>query len=264
MQHILSHRLFSTRSGTVLVGGLAALLAGVFVLVYLNNYRQSLKTSSAPVTVLVAKKLIQKGTPGNYVGSADLFVPTSIRADHVRPGAISDPAQFRDRVAINDVFPGQQLTITDFSITAVTALNAKLAKDQRAVAVPVDSTHGLTGAIQAGDHVDVFVGFNQARGSANRAVLKLLMPNALVLATAGQKSGIGSGVSGSNVVLRANFQQAAQLAFAADNGRIWLVLRPSANVTATPPEMVTVESILFGVKPVTVQRQIGRYLGSAQ
>lgn len=263
MQHILSHRLFSTRGGTILLGGIAALLAGVFVLVYLNNYRQSLKSSSAPVTVLVAKTLIQKGTTGNYVGTAKLFVPTSVPADRIQTDAISDPSQFRDRVAVNDVFPGQQLTTADFSLSAVAVFSTKLAKDQRAVAVPVDSAHGLTGAIQAGDHVDVFVGFNQVRGSTNRPVLKLLMPNALVLASAGQKSGISS-VSASNVILRTNYQQAAQLAFAADNGRIWLVLRPAANVTPTPPEMVTVESILFGVKPVTVQGQLRRYLGSAQ
>src|SRR5712691_11770547 len=110
MQDILSHRLLSTRGGTIAVGGFAAVLAGIFVLVYLSHYRSSLKTSSAPVTVLVAKSLIQKGTPGNYVGAADLFVPTSIPSSRVRLGAISDPTQFRNRVAVNDIFPGQQLT----------------------------------------------------------------------------------------------------------------------------------------------------------
>ena len=264
MESILSSKLFATRRGTIMLGIAAAVLAAIALLVYLNHYRSSVNGGTQPVSVLVAKSLIQKGTPGNYVGTADLFVPTSIPSKRVQAGAISDPVQFRDRVAVTDIFPGQQLTLADFSTGAVLTLDTKLAQAQRAVAVPVDSTHGLIGSIQAGDHVDVFVGFNQATGGANRPVLKLLMPNALVLGTPGQKTGIGSGVGSANVILRADFQQAAQLAFAADNGKIWLILRPSANVSATPPEMVTVESMLFGVKPVTVQRNERHYLGLPQ
>jgi len=65
-----------------------------------------------------------------------------------------------------------------------------------------------------------------------------------------------------SVVIRANYQRAIELAFAADNGVLWLMLRPAANVKATPPEAVTVESLLFGVQPITVQKKIRDFVAA--
>jgi Flp pilus assembly protein CpaB len=186
MQAILNHRLLSTRGGTAALGVLAAVVAGVFVLLYLNQYRNSVKASSGPVTVLVAKKLIHKGTPGDYVGSANLFVPTKVPESKAIVGAITDPVAFKGRVAVDDIFPGQQITLADFSVAASAAIQTKLVKAQRGIAVPLDTTHGLLKHISPGDHVDIFVGFN-----APRPVIKLLMQNALVLSTAGAANAVG-------------------------------------------------------------------------
>jgi Flp pilus assembly protein CpaB len=256
MQAILNHRLLSTRGGTAALGVLAAVVAGVFVLLYLNQYRNSVKASSGPVTVLVAKKLIHKGTPGDYVGSANLFVPTKVPESKAIVGAVTDPVAFRGRVAVDDIFPGQQITVADFSLAASAAIQTKLVKAQRGIAVPLDTTHGLLKHISPGDHVDIFVGFN-----APRPVIKLLMQNALVLSTPGAANGVG-GTKSSSVIIRANYQRAAELAFAADNGKLWVVLRPAANVRATPPEAVTIESMLFGVQPITVQKHLRDFLGA--
>ena len=257
MQAILNHRLLSTRGGTAALGVLAAVVAGVFVLLYLNQYRNSVKASSGPVTVLVAKKLIHKGTPGDYVGSANLFVPTKVPESKAIIGAITDPIAFKGRVAVDDIFPGQQITTADFSLAASAAIQTKLVKAQRGIAIPIDVTHGLLGHVSPGDHVDIFVGFN----TGTRPVIKLLMQNALVLSTPGALNGAGGGKS-SSVVIRANYQRAAELAFAADNGKLWLVLRPAANVRATPPEAVTIESMLFGVQPITVQKHLRDFVGA--
>ncbi len=78
----LAHKLFSTRGGTLLLAGLAALLATIAVLVYLSNYRSSVKASGQPATVLVAKSLIPKGTPGAVVATKQLFQATTIRQSH--------------------------------------------------------------------------------------------------------------------------------------------------------------------------------------
>ena len=64
-------RLVSTRRGTLLVAALIALLAGASILVYLNSYRESLKSQGALVTVLVAKGTIHKGTAGSVVAEVD-------------------------------------------------------------------------------------------------------------------------------------------------------------------------------------------------
>jgi Flp pilus assembly protein CpaB len=69
--------------------------------------------------------------------------------------------------------------------------------------------------------------------------------------------GGGLGSRSANVSLRVNDVQAAKLAFASDNGKIWLSLRPSAGAKPSRPGLVTVETLLLGVPPVTVLHSIG-------
>src|SRR5687767_8978538 len=113
MQNILSSRLLSTRGGTVVLGAIAALLAAIILLVYLNRYRESVSSSSAPQTVLVAKSLIPSGTSGVLVGQKELFQVASLSGDQVKEGAVVDPATLKGRVAVDDIYPGQQLTLAD-------------------------------------------------------------------------------------------------------------------------------------------------------
>ncbi len=61
--------MFTTRRGSLLVGAAAAVLAGIILLAYLHSYRNSVNSGAAPVSVLVAKNLIQKGTPGDIIGT---------------------------------------------------------------------------------------------------------------------------------------------------------------------------------------------------
>src|SRR5438270_7872959 len=110
----LAEKLFSTRRGTVLIGACAAVLAAILLIVYLNRYRASLKGTDAPVAVLVAKNLIQKGAPGNLIGTGHQFQVSNIPKPQLLSGAITDPAALRGYVAIRDIYPGQQLTAADF------------------------------------------------------------------------------------------------------------------------------------------------------
>jgi hypothetical protein len=64
----LAQKLLSTRGGTVALGGAAAVMAAFVLLLYLNQYRSSVSADSEPVTVLVARTLIEKGMPGDVVG----------------------------------------------------------------------------------------------------------------------------------------------------------------------------------------------------
>ena len=69
MESILSSKLFTTRRGTIIMGVGAAVLAAIALIVYLNHYRNSVNSNAQPQQVLVAKSLIQKGTPGDVIGS---------------------------------------------------------------------------------------------------------------------------------------------------------------------------------------------------
>ncbi len=155
----LAHRLVSTRRGTLFIALLAALLAGVTVVAYLNQYRNSLQAQGALVTVLVARDSIPKGTSGNVLATKSLYTATTIRESQLREGAISDPASLRGTVATREVFEGAQLTSTDF-VAAGDSLAATLTDRERLISVPLDAAHGLIGEIEAGNRVDVYAGFN--------------------------------------------------------------------------------------------------------
>jgi Flp pilus assembly protein CpaB len=259
-----AQKLLSTRRGTTIAGVAAAVLAGFVLLLYLNQYRSSVNASGSEMTVLVAKSLIEKGTPGAVVGSKELFQTTEAPQTQLKEGAVTDPAALHGRVAVRDIFPGQQITIGDFSVSTTDALGTRIVDTQRAISVPLDSAHGMSGNVEAGDRVDVFAGFNVVPlvgAAAGKAVpvVKVLMQDALVLDAPTASGGAGSGDE-SNVVLRTNRDQAAQIAWAVDNGKVWIVLRPRAGAPALKPGLVDAESVLLGVKPVTVYRHARKLL----
>jgi pilus assembly protein CpaB len=256
-------KMLSTRGGTIALGGAAAAMAAFVLLVYLNQYRSSVEADSEPVTVLVAKTLIEKGMPGDVVGLRRLFQSDEAPKNQVKDGAITDPATLRGRIAVADIYPGQQLTVGDFA-GATDALGAKLAGRHRAIAVPLDGARGLVGKVEPGDRVDVLAGFNVlsgAIGGQGRPVVKVLMQNALVLdAPASTGAGLATTNQTSNVVLRVNRDQATEIAWAVDNGKVWVVLRPRAGAAVQKPAIVNAESVLLGIKPVTVYRNARKLL----
>ncbi len=233
----------STRRGMVVIGGGAALLAAIILVVYLKNYRSSIGASSSTISVLVAKNLIQKGAPGDIVAADREYQVASIQEKELQTGAITDPGTLRGLVAAHDVYPGQQLSTVDFVAAAPGALQTSLNGNQRAISIPIDAAHGMSGQISPGDHVDVYAGLNQEGAGGARPVIKLLMENALVLRTASTGAPVGS------VVLRGRGKQTAALAFASDNGKIWLVLRPASG--ARPEKVGLMDtSALLALRPV--------------
>ena len=260
-------KLLTTRGGTIAVGGLAAVLAAVVLVVYLNRYRHSVTASDQPVPVLVAKALIPQGTSGDVVGSTDLFETVKTPKAQVKNGAVTDPAILRGRTAVADIYPGQQLTLTDFTTTTSNTIGVKLAGEQRAIELTFDVAHGNLSNIVTGDHIDILGGFNVttvdqfgrpvANGGQPRAVIKPIMQDILVLAapTAGSGNGVGANNQGNNALtLQTNPEQASELAFAADNGVVWVVLRPRTGAPPVEPNIVTIETLLLGIKPLTIEK----------
>src|SRR4029078_6784500 len=148
----LARRLTSTRRGTLLVAGAAALLAGALILIYLNGDRNSVQSEGAPVTVLIAQENIPKGTSGAVIASKNLFRTTTMRESQLREGAFSDPANLKGQVVTQEIFKGSQLTTASFA-PGGESLAAGLAGTDRIVAIPLDPAHGFIGEIDAGSHV---------------------------------------------------------------------------------------------------------------
>ncbi len=241
-------KLLATRRGTVLVAAACAVVAAVILVFAMSRYRHNVNTENSPESVFVASGLIAKGTSGDAIASGQLFKTTSVATKQVTSGAIADAAQLRGRVAVADIYPGQQLTAADF--TASGGLPSELAPNQRAMSISVDAEHGMVGEIQKGDHVDVFGDLESGSGKSQQFV-RLLIANAPVLKAASAASGSGLGPQNqqNNVTLKIDDSQAASLAFAADNGKVWLVLRPANASSAPSSTTASVGSLASGSTP---------------
>jgi Flp pilus assembly protein CpaB len=147
-------------------------------------------------------------------------------------------------------------------VAGASSLPSTLTGTQRIVTVPLDTAHGLIGQVQAGDRVDVYAGFNVvpvgtvATGAQAFPVVRRLMENILVVGVSGSGNGTVGQQNNSNVSLRMNDAQAAKVAFASDNGKVWLALRPAANAHSTKPGIVTVETEVFGLPPLPVSKRV--------
>lgn len=223
MENITSSKLFTTRQGTVLLGVIAAVIAAIALIVYLNNYRNSV--TPPPVSVLVAKQTIPQGMSGDILAKSTSFYEVAqLPKSQVLSGAITDASTLTGKVALADINPNSQLTESQFG--PASGVQYSLGPNQRAVVVDLGSPQAVGGQIGAGSHVDFWVTTSgQGSNGVTRPIAKLLFQDLYVL-----------GVNGSNVTLRASTPtQAGQIIFASTNDSIWLALRPTIGTKTKPP-----------------------------
>ena len=226
----LTSKVQQSRGWTLALGIGAAALAAILLIAYLVQYRSSVNESTAPSPVLVAKNLIPKGTSGTVIAEKNLFQAATLSKDDLKVGAISDPAYLNGRVAVADIFPGQQITTADLSVGLTDALPTQLTGKQRAVAISIGGTQGLVGYVSSGDRVDVYYETAGAGGT----VLGLLASNVLIMRAP---------VGGSPAVLRLNAPQAQTMALASDSGTLWFLLRPAGDAKEPPRKAITTQQI---------------------
>jgi len=97
--------------------GVAVVLAAILLMIRHDRYRNHApyNPTTAPTPVLVAKQLIPKGTPGSLAARREMYVPAVLPRKELEGGAIADPQYLSGRVSVQDIFPGEQLTATDFA-----------------------------------------------------------------------------------------------------------------------------------------------------
>ena len=231
MENIMSSKLFRTRQGTILLGVVAAVLAAIALIVYLNHYRSSVNHGAIPLSILVAKNAIPQNTSGNVIASSGLYTTKEVPTNQAPAGAFTDPSQLAGQVATTSIVKGQQLTSSDFSSASSGSggLTLDLKPTQRAVVVPLDSPSQVGGQIVAGDTVDVYALLTPASGNP---VVKEILTNMYVL----------NSTSDGNVTLRATPHEAGQLIYASGNDKIWLTLRP-ARGTVKKTSQITSSSL---------------------
>jgi len=221
----------SSRGWAIALGIGAVVLAAILLVVYLDRYRARVGGENAPTPVLVAKQLIPQGTPGTLVASQSMYAPTTLPRKEVEVGAISDPAYLNGRVAVGDIFPGQQITTADLSAGLTDAIPTQLTGIQRAVGISVSGARGLVGYVASGDRVDIYY---ETPGNGG-TVLGLLASNVLVMRAAD--------ATGAPAILRLPAPQAQTMALAADTGTLWFLLRPAGDAKKPPRKAITTQEI---------------------
>jgi Flp pilus assembly protein CpaB len=260
----VTRKILSTREGTFAFAALAAVLAAGALMAFISSYKRSLDARAEPVTVLVAKDGMPKGSSGDVIAEKGLFQATALKREQVKEGAITDPASLRGQVAKHEIVRGQQLTTGDFGKPTDPVLS-KLSASDRAVGVSVDLAHGLIGQVQAGDHVDVMAGFLvKPDGAAQpRPIARTLIQDVEVLEAPAPDekatAGAAAGMQTHNVVLRVEEQDALELAFAADNGKVWIALRPQAGAEQGELSLTNLDRIVTGQDPIPVERLQSEY-----
>jgi Flp pilus assembly protein CpaB len=245
--------MLATRRGTLALAGVCAVIAATVLLVFLSRYRESVEGAAAPTPVLVATALIQKGTSGDVLAEKRQFETVTRAAEDIKQGGIADPALLAGKVTTADIYPGQQLTASSFVGSTGTVL-PKLADSERAIAVPVDEAHGLVGQVQSGDHVDVLASYTTSNSATGQGagVVKTLLQDKLVLRAGAQpiEGGDEGKAADKSIILRVSDREAVSLAHAADNGKVWVLLRPAAGAKDSAPQTASLDSVLReGKKP---------------
>lgn len=247
-------KLLSTRRGIITVAAGAAVLGGAILIMFLSAYRNSLTGADGTEKVLVANVLIEPGSPADAIAGEKMYEITSVEKADIEGTAVRDPDAIKGMVTTTPIYPGEQLTTTDFRLQDG-SLGDKIRGRERAISLPFTTYGGLAGDLKAGDHVDV-IGLFQLdpdSGGADRPVSKILMQDALVLKVPTSEGGVAAEGEHS-VVLRGTDEEATELAFTAEYGVPWLALRPAAGAEEiNRPSPTAVENVLFGLPAIPVR-----------
>lgn len=222
-----------------------AIVAALLTTFYVTNYKKSVQQGESTVAVYVASRDIPLGTSGSDVAHRAMLHVEHVPRRSVVPGAISQPNQVENLVAVEPIYNGEQISTRRFRTAEEQGIRAQLKGTLRAVALPGDEHRLLVGTLKDGDRVD-FIGYLEfGNGSpATRVVLRDL----LVLEapeTSSVSSKIGSNPDSPYAAMLAVTDAQAQKMFLVMEGGKWtLELRPVTNAADSPDSIDTPYTVL--------------------
>jgi pilus assembly protein CpaB len=223
--------------------GIAIVLAVVAALLttfYVTNYKRSVQHSEGNVPVYVATHDIALGTSGADVAQGGGLRVEQVPRRSVVPGAISQPDQIADKVAVEAIYAGEQVSTQRFRSVQEQGVQAQLKGNLRAIEVPASGPQLLNGTLKDGDRVDVVGTWEMPEGSSNH-VSRQLLRNILVL-EAPSADTVSSKLSsnpneGFTVMLAMTDSQSTKFWWVVQNGEWSLQLRPVTDPSDSPEEI---------------------------
>jgi Flp pilus assembly protein CpaB len=236
---------YSARNLIIAIG--LAVAAALLVGLYVSDYKKTVTHSQQHVSVYVAAKDIPAGTSGADVATKGYIKTEQVLRDSVVPGAISSPNQLKVLVAAQEVFPGEQISLSRFSTVAEHGIRGFLRGDMRAIVIPGNSNQLLAGTLQTGDHIDVVANI-KVHENPDRFVDRIVLRNLKVLhaATPADLAKVSSASSGNtSVTLAVRDTQVQKLFFTIENEGWTLELRPVVKSTDSSEVVETGQTLVM-------------------
>ncbi len=199
----------------------------------LETTRASGRIATQPVVVALQDLPEGQSIDRAAVGTSEWPLPT------IPAGAFSSPDSVLGRVTRVAVFKGEPLVPGRLAPAGTgPGLEVKITPGKRAMAIKINDVAGISGLIQPNSRVDVLVTLREGQGNAAKDVAKLFMENMRVLSvgTEVQRGSDGKPINATTATLEVTPEEAEQLAVAANQGKLQLVLRgygdPDSVITA--------------------------------
>ena len=204
---------------------LVAAAAAGGVLLFMNGVRERAEAGRVTVDVIVATRDIPAGQELSALIDEGVFRTKSVDVEDLVPGAITDAYQLQGQRTGYPILAEEQIVAARLAGPLQAGGGVLGIPDGlQAASITLEPQRVVAGAIQQGDHVEVFGTFSD-RG-ADTLSTRVVIDEALVLAVARPASGdIGSGGTGT-ITLAVTPEQAALLIFAQEQGHVWLTLLP--------------------------------------
>lgn len=247
-----------------------SLIAAIFTVFYVTNYKRNVQHGEKLVPVFVAVRDIPAGTAGSKLRGGDFIKTEDVARRAVAPGAISDLSQIDDLIAADTVYTGEQITTRRFRPLEERGVRARISGNTRAIQVAGDQHQLLAGTLTPGDHVDVVASIkfklsDVAPGSRDgsnveRVASRVVLRDLLVLSAPKEpdlQGRLSAGDASFDVMLAVTDAQAQKLFFVVKNADWSLQLRPVREPADSPNSVETIESVMGdGLKRNQLQQLI--------
>lgn len=231
------HRLLFTRSALVFMLAILAGLVSTWAAREHIQGRLALLEARARVPEVQRVVAAMNLPAGTRIDTAHLAVrsyPASLVPSDSLQG--DDWRRLEGRVLQSALAAGDMVLPVHVRAPDVAAFSTRLLNGRRAITMPVDAINSVSGLLQPGDLIDLYVSFEYRR----RRLTAPLLQGVLVLATGTSTEAVQGTVAGgaggggySSVTLDVAPEDAVKLVAARESGRITAVLRPPQDDAAS-------------------------------
>lgn len=213
------------RAITVIVVLLTAAAAAAGVFMFMNGVREQADAGRVTVDVIVAGQDVAAGQELDPLIEDGVFRTKTVDIEDVLPGVVTDMYQLRGQRTAYPILAEEQIAAARLAGPLQAGGGILGIPDGlQAASISLESQRVVAGALQQGDHVEVFGTFSgQGNGSPTTRVV---IEDALVLAVLRPEGTAAGSGPGATTTLAVTPEQAASLIFAQEQGHVWLTLLP--------------------------------------